>query len=179
MAGRPVTFLAHPARLILEPSNAGAQYLRADAWKTSTPASAKGSNSCSSSPGERATCASKSIDFHWENRKLIGKSGPTALRTAATISAANLARAARSPPCHEVTLIVNCIELLPRLTLRPSEIRILSVKRPTRLHQGRVRYPMGIERVSTCLIWPRLPTERHLTRRAAAAPDTARPADRS
>ena len=63
-----------------------------------TPASTSGVRNASSSFGLSAILASKSLPFHWENRKSTGNYGPTAAWTAAAISADSRTRPAMSPP---------------------------------------------------------------------------------
>ncbi len=57
MVGLPVSFLAHPARLRLLPSNSGDQNWRVEQWKRSTPASTRGRRNWSNSSGDFASLA--------------------------------------------------------------------------------------------------------------------------
>ena len=54
MVGRPVSFLAQPAKLRSLPSNSGSQNRRCEQCNTSTPASTSGRNQSSISAGDSA-----------------------------------------------------------------------------------------------------------------------------
>ena len=58
MVGRPVSFLAQPAKLRSEPSNSGSQNRRCEQWKISAPASARG---CSQAAISSGVCAMRAV----------------------------------------------------------------------------------------------------------------------
>ncbi len=98
MVGLPVSFFTQPAKLSAEPSNSGSQKRRCEAWKMSTPASARGCSQSSISRGVGANWKPYSRVFHCETRRISGRSGPMALRTAFTISTAKRLRSGRVGP---------------------------------------------------------------------------------
>lgn len=98
ITGLSVSRLVQPAMPRSEPSHSGIQNLRAEAWKTSTPAVRSMSSMVFSSWVVSTTRVLKLTSFHWEKRKPTTKSGPVAARTAATISAGKRTRSMMSPP---------------------------------------------------------------------------------
>ena len=107
IVGLPDSFFVQPARFMSEPvsGNSGSQKRRVEQWKQSTPASTSGARKRSSSAGDCASRAAKSCCFHCEKRSRMGKSSPTASRTARVTSAAKLVRFSSDAAIAVVALV--------------------------------------------------------------------------